>query len=173
MNSQFSVFAFLSQRVLATEAQPLFSCCTYFSNCECQSESLLVYCNVKHLLLIQISSLQFFGRQCAVRRCVCVIYTATHIHNPMNERYLSDVLRIGSNIILFDGNITRERSSCVKLCQLFSPVRDIHAMEEKIPTVLHSFLLRCFRVVFHANNFIKWPLRSAIGITCKINYEKS
>lgn len=70
-NIKVDFYTFFTMRSDA-KAQPLFSCCTYFSYCECQSESLLVYCNVKHLLLIQISSLHFFFvRQCAIRRCVC------------------------------------------------------------------------------------------------------
>lgn len=152
------------------EAQPLFSCCTFFSNCECQSESLLVYCNVKHLLLIQISSLHYFSpRQCAVHRCVCARYNTYKPSYTVCRTMFVRCFRIGSIIFVWWHNMGRERSSHVGRRQLLTSARDNHAQTHRTinrsPSTI-SLICSCrdaFRV--SSNNFLKRPLRSAIGIT--------
>lgn len=149
------------------EAQPLFSCCTFFSNCECQLESLLVYCNVKHLLLIQISSVHIFF---SFNSAQYVVVFAFNTYKQF-ERYLSDVFE-SVHYYLFDGkNINRQSSSIVDCCQLLLfPVRDTHEWDSKKyqPYSIHLFFVHVC-VVITSNDFTICPLRSAIGITLNIN----
>lgn len=91
MDGLFSIFS-------GAEAQPLVSCCTFFSNCECQSKSLLVYCNVKHLSFIPILLLHYLLDITQI----AYVFASIHVCLFFNEN-LSDVWN-GSMFICWKKN---------------------------------------------------------------------
>lgn len=75
-----------------TKAQPLFPCCTYFSNCECQSKSLLglivlwsIYCSFRFHCITVFGYKSFMRIQSMCAYAFLCVHTRAHIHAYAHE----------------------------------------------------------------------------------------